>query len=156
MNGFEKFEMKRPCICLLIILWWIAALLPACAPVGTQEHPKQILRQRVQEFWQAKVQNNRKEAYEFLCPSVQDNLPLEAFHLVSGGMSFSAFHIEEISLLDSGRQARVSVNFSLKVMGMDFENIRREYPLIRENRQWCFKPESDPVFSKEDHEGSQH
>ncbi len=125
----------------ILIIAALVVMVLSCASVQTKSHDVDLLRQRINAFYAAKIESDHKEAFKFENMSLDERFT-EKFYITNASkspMQFLDVRILSIELNDTKDVATVKMEAHVKLMPIsNFEKFEGEKTLPFEDR-WEFK-----------------
>lgn len=93
------------------------------------------LKERVNAFWNLRVQNKHVETYDFFDPLYRSKVPREIYATMQGNVTFYSFSLDLMKIQDNVAAVSVKNNFEVKemfVQGQKFSQPRRDGETITE------------------------
>jgi len=140
-----KGLIMRPAIRFLGICLIVLSLCSGCAHLSNRSKGPDALKMRVQELWTAKKQGDWAKVYDMTCKAYRDKVSKQKF-LTGPKLRARDFAIEDISIIEPGKRAVVTVKAKLDVMGRTLSMVLKEN-WIWEDGQWRLNLVPTPLGS---------
>lgn len=131
-------NQSLPLLCALI-----AVLLPACASFSFKP-PEAALRDRVNAYMTAKVNNDWRAVYRYLSPAYRETVSENDFAAKVRKIRFLSYSIESIQMLPSGAEATVELKYNINMQDFVFENNKTKETWIKKGGKWYLEMKESP------------
>ncbi|OQW99820.1 MAG: hypothetical protein BWK80_62505 [Desulfobacteraceae bacterium IS3] len=113
-----------------ILFFAVASLMffSACVKssnVKSDANPEDLLKQKVQAEWEARVNKKKGIIYDMTTKAFQEKVSRDEF-LQQAGIGIQNFTIKEIKITEPDKKAESSVEYSTNQMGFDFTFTSKE------------------------------
>ena len=124
-------------------LLWVAVTLAGCA-LFSFTPPEEVLRERVTDYMQARVDCRWGDVYNFFDSEYKNILSRDQFLGMSGPLDFLAFKIESIEVAPSEKEAIVMLRIDVEVRGFTFKDTPEKQTWVKDGRTWYIKISPKP------------
>jgi hypothetical protein len=124
----DVMKLVRLVICLVFTVQFFSA----CGP--DESKSEAALKERVAQFWQAKVDKDWSRAYDMTAEAFQKKRSKDSY-VRQSNLNFESFEIQNTEILEPGKKARVTVQYKINQMGFEFKKTLTQN-WTWENGQW--------------------
>jgi hypothetical protein len=111
------------CFAVAALMFFSACVTPS--EVKKDVNPEDLLKQKVQAEWEARVKKEMGVVYDMTTKAHQEKVSRDQF-LQRPGIGIQKFMIKEIKITEPGKKAESSVEYSTNQMGIDFNFTSKE------------------------------
>jgi hypothetical protein len=95
---------------LALFFLFFVLIVPSGCNKEVEKPGKELLLERVKEYWNLKVADDYVGAYEFIDPESREELTLADFAAFAGEISYTKVEVVDAKLTDNGTKATVELN----------------------------------------------
>jgi len=126
---------------IIVVALFLSLSVGGCAltQLDSKANDEAGLRERVEEFMQAKTTSNWIKAFDYFDSGFRAKTNRENFAASPKTMIFQAFSIEKIEIDPAGDQAKVHLVQDFVMMGYEFKQKPEVQNWIKEKGKWFLK-----------------
>jgi hypothetical protein len=120
---------------MILLAAVVTALIAGCAsfPFKSDEA---VIRERVEEMMNAKINNDWGKVYDYYSSSFKKTKDKDSFTRINRGLYFTSFTINSIEVQPSKKEATVKITYDAMMKGMDFKKNTETQTWIKEGWNW--------------------
>lgn len=137
-------QTKTSRICLTLFICLVTMVLISACQTLRPTPPEQALRQRVENYMTAKINNDWATVHAHMDSEYRKTIDQNQFAKTIRQMEFKNFTIESLEMNPSGEKAVVVVKSDVNVQGLEFKGNPETQTWIIEMGKWFLHRPLDP------------
>jgi hypothetical protein len=134
----------------LMILAGMLAILSGCATLLSPKDEKDVLTARLKQMMNAKMAGEWEKAYDYYTPEFRQAVPKTSFGAKSlERVQYKGYTIGNITVAESGTQARIELTCDISMKGFDFANAPHPQQWKKVAGKWYYQPPGSGKFGFE-------